>query len=75
MILSGISLKNFRTHKNANLKFSENLNYLVGGNGEGKTTVLEAAYYLCTTKSFNSKDSEVVNFDEQEFEILCNLKT
>jgi len=74
MILSGISLKNFRTHKNANLKFSENLNYLVGGNGEGKTTVLEAAYYLCTTKSFNSKDSEVVNFDEQEFEILGKFK-
>ncbi|MDY0082007.1 MAG: DNA replication and repair protein RecF [Ignavibacteriaceae bacterium] len=74
MILSGISLRNFRSHKNATLKFSENLNYIVGGNGEGKTTVLEAAYYLCTTKSFNSKDSEAVNFDEQEFEIYGKFK-
>lgn len=74
MILSGISLRNFKSHKNATLNFSENLNYIVGGNGEGKTTVLEAAYYLCTTKSFNSKDSEAVNFDEQEFEITGNFK-
>lgn len=70
MILSGISLRNFKSHINATLNFSENLNYIVGGNGEGKTTVLEAAYYLCTTKSFNSKDSEAVNFNEQEFEII-----
>lgn len=74
MILSRIFLRNFRTHKNAHLNFSENLNYIVGGNGEGKTTILEAAYYLCTTKSFNSKDSEAVNFDEQEFEIYGKFK-
>lgn len=69
MILSGISLKNFRTHKHTILNFSESLNYIVGGNGKGKTSVLEAAYYLCTTKSFNSKDSNAVTFNEADFEI------
>ena len=69
MILSGISLKNFRTHKHTILNFSESLNYIVGGNGKGKTSVLEAAYYLCTTKSFSSKDSEAVTFNEADFEI------
>lgn len=74
MVLSGLSLKNFRTHKNSILNFSEKLNYIVGGNGQGKTSVLEAIYYLCTTKSFNSKDIEVVSFDENEFEIKGNFK-
>lgn len=74
MILSGLSLKNFRTHKNTSLNFSETLNYIVGGNGQGKTSVLEAAYYLCTTKSFNSKDSEAVSFNEIEFEIRGKFK-
>ena len=70
MILSSIRLKNFRIHKNLELEFSENLNYIVGGNGEGKTSILESIYYLCTTKSFNAKsDSEVVSFKENEFEI------
>lgn len=74
MILSALSLKNFRTHKNTTLNFSETLNYIVGGNGQGKTSVLEAAYYLCTTKSFNSKDVEAVSFNENEFEIKGNFK-
>jgi DNA replication and repair protein RecF len=69
MILSELSLINVRTHKYTILNFSETLNYIVGGNGQGKTTILEAIYYLCTTKSFSSKEIEVVRFDENEFEI------
>ena len=70
MILSSIRLKNFRTHKYLELNFSEKLNCIVGGNGEGKTSILESIYYLCTTKSYNVKsDSEVVSFKENEFEI------
>jgi len=70
MILSDIHLKNFRIHKDTNIKFSENLNYIVGGNGQGKTTILDSIYYLCTTKSHNTKtDLESVRFNETEFEI------
>ncbi len=70
MILKSIRLKNFRIHKNTELEFSDKLNYIVGGNGEGKTSILESIYYLCTTKSFNTKvDSESLRFDENEFEI------
>jgi DNA replication and repair protein RecF len=69
MILSRLSLRNFRIHKNINLTFSDTLNYIVGGNGQGKTSLLEAAYYLCTTKSFNAKDIEAVSFGENDFEV------
>lgn len=70
MILSTIRLKNFRIHKELELKFSEKLNYIVGGNGEGKTSILESIYFLCTTKSYNAKsDGEVVSFNDNEFEI------
>lgn len=70
MILSSVKLKNFRAHKYLYLDFSEKLNFIIGGNGEGKTTVLESIYYLCTTKSDSSKsDGEVVKFNEEGFEI------
>lgn len=70
MILISIRLKNFRIHTNTELDFSSRLNYIVGGNGEGKTSILESIYYLCTTKSFNAKsDYEVVKFGESDFEI------
>jgi DNA replication and repair protein RecF len=70
MILTSIKLKNFRCHKDVFFEFSENLNYIVGGNGQGKTAILEAIYYLCTTKSHNtSSDSEALSFGEEIFEI------
>jgi len=70
MILSSIQLKNFRSHRNINLSFSNRLNYIVGGNGEGKTSVIEAIVYLCTTKGHTAKtDGEAVTFNEKRFEI------
>ncbi len=70
MILSSLKLVNFRLHKNSHLQFREGLNYIVGGNGQGKTTILEAIYYISTTKTFSANsDYEVVNFDEDFFEI------
>ncbi len=70
MILSSIQLNNFRSHQNTELTFSDKMNYIVGGNGQGKTTILEAIYYLCTTKGYNSKnENEVLRFNENEFEL------
>ncbi len=70
MVLNFIDLKNFRLHSNTRLEFSKNINYIIGGNGQGKTSLLEAIYYLCSTKSINrSSDIEAVKFNEEFFEI------
>jgi len=75
MILQALTLKNYRLHKSTNLKFSNKLNYILGGNGQGKTTILEAIYSLCTTKNFNQvNDSDVVNFEEKFFEVEGTFK-
>ena len=70
MILNFIELNNFRLHKKTKLELSKNINYIIGGNGQGKTSILEAVYYLCTTKSINqSSDNEAITFDKDFFEI------
>lgn len=74
MLLKQVYLKNFRSHKEIQLNFSGNLNYIVGGNGQGKTSIIESIYYLCTTKGLNSNsDGEVVRFNEKEFEVAGNF--
>lgn len=70
MVLKSIKLSNFRLHKDTQLEFSDNLNYIAGGNGQGKTTILESIYYLCTSRSLNgSPDSEVTSFGSDFFEV------
>jgi DNA replication and repair protein RecF len=70
MGLSSITLRNFRKHADIQIQFNDGINYIVGGNGHGKTTILESIYYLCTTKSCCSKsDANVVRFNENSFEI------
>ncbi len=70
MILASIKLRDFRIHNDVDIGFSENLNYIVGGNGQGKTSILESIYYLCTTKSFiANSDAEVVRFGKEGFGI------
>jgi DNA replication and repair protein RecF len=69
MLLSSLVLTNFRKHTNSNFRFSSGLNYIVGKNSVGKTSILEAIYYLCSGRSIFAKDNEIVSFDKNHFEI------
>lgn len=71
MILKSIEIRNFRNHIHTQIEFSDNLNLFIGGNAQGKTSILEAISYLCLTKSFNSNsDSYVLNFNARFFEVF-----
>src|SRR5947199_120400 len=54
MILSRITTDNFRNLASAEIAFHPRVNLVVGRNGHGKTNLLEAIYFLATTKSFRT---------------------
>lgn len=63
MQVDSINLINFRNYENLQLNFSQNLNMIIGQNGQGKTNIVEAIHFLSFAKSFRtSKDKEVINF-------------
>ena len=51
MILKQLTILNYRNIAAAELVFSPKVNCFVGQNGEGKTNVLDAIYFLSLTKS------------------------
>ena len=42
MIFTRLSLKNFKSYDDAEIKFNEGISVIVGENGAGKSTILEA---------------------------------
>jgi DNA replication and repair protein RecF len=54
LILERLSTENFRNLEAAEYRFHPAVNLVVGMNGQGKTNLLEAIYFLGTTKSFRT---------------------
>lgn len=60
MIIESIKLYNFRNHTKYSLVCKNNTSLIIGENGSGKTSVLEAIYILTRGKSFRATDPEII---------------
>ena len=73
-MIKELTLRQFRNYKSANLKFSKNINIIIGNNAQGKTSLIEAIYVLSTTRSHRtSKDSQLILFEEEFAKILGQI--
>lgn len=69
-ILEKIIISDFRNIELQELEFSPNINCISGNNGEGKTNLLDAVYYLSMTKSaFAASDKYTFRHGTEEFSI------
>ncbi len=65
MYLKHLSLTNFRSLTRLDAEFPRRAVLLVGSNAQGKTSVLEAVYFLAAFTSFQTHaDRQIVNFHE-----------
>ena len=65
MLLKELHILNYKNVREATLQFSDKINAFVGLNGQGKTNILDAIYYLSFTKSaYNAIDSQNIHHDE-----------
>ena len=63
MFLTHLSLHNFRNYARLDVTPPRGPLLLVGGNAQGKTSLLEAVYFLATFESFHaSHDRQLINF-------------
>ncbi len=64
MIISHLSLTNFRNYSRLELPLPPGVTLLHGSNAQGKTNILEAIYYLATTRSPNAdNDQQIINWE------------
>ena len=69
-IIEKIHILRFRNLDNQYLEPHKNINLFIGGNGQGKTNLIEALYYLGHNRSFKSKNiKDVVPFEKKFLQI------
>ncbi|MDQ5854250.1 MAG: DNA replication/repair protein RecF [Chloroflexota bacterium] len=66
MYISHLSLRNFRNYRELELQLQPGTTLFYGPNAAGKTTLLEAVYYLATTRSpRTSAAREIISWDQR----------
>lgn len=70
MILKNIAILNYKNVADVHLELSPKMNCFIGSNGEGKTNILDAVYYLSFCHSMSTNvDSSVIRHEQDFFMI------
>ncbi|MBR5621462.1 DNA replication and repair protein RecF [Candidatus Saccharibacteria bacterium] len=72
IIVKNVKLNNFRIHENYRRDFDDNTTLILGKNGCGKTSVLEAIYMAMRGKSFRAVDREIIKKEAEYYRVELN---
>jgi DNA repair exonuclease SbcCD ATPase subunit len=73
MQLTKLILKNFRTHKSASFEFSEGITGIIGGNGSGKSSIVEAIIFLLTGEGYGKTKSDMLTVGQTSGYVIGHL--
>jgi len=72
-MIGEVTLTNWKRHSDLTLEFQEGLNFLLGSNGRGKTSVFEAIRFALCGSDDPQQQAEVIRFDEAEASVQLQL--
>jgi len=76
MYISQLKIDNFRNIDALELKFDEKVNFIIGENGSGKTSILESIFFLSFGRSFRTNTlARVINQNESDFFLFAIINT
>jgi DNA replication and repair protein RecF len=75
MFIRHLGLYNYRNYARLELDLSARIHLFVGDNAQGKTNLLEAVYYLATTRSpLAGQDRELIRWESGEQDVIPNAQ-
>lgn len=75
MIISQLTIENFRSFNKFNISLTPGLNVFVGENAQGKTNLLESIYFCGVGKSSRtSKEKELIKWDKDRARISVKIE-
>lgn len=74
VFIKTLKINGFRCYESVDLFFKRRINIFYGDNGSGKTSVLEAIYFLSTGKSFRSKrNKHLINHNNKSLSLFTEF--
>ncbi len=73
MRVQSLRVQHFRIHDDRELLLSDGVTVIMGGNGTGKTSLIEALYVMLRGTSFRGSDSSMKNVDSAWYRIDCAI--
>lgn len=73
MIINSLTLENFKSHRNTKIEFNENISLILGSNGAGKSSILEAISYSFF-KEFNGTVDNLMRKAAEENDIVKKME-
>jgi DNA repair protein SbcC/Rad50 len=75
MLIRSLTLKNFRCHRNARFEFKEGINLILGKNGAGKSSIVEAiGLALIQGNTLRDAIKDACSLGESSFEIKLEFE-
>ena len=76
MHLMQLQIQNFRNLNEVNFELVDGVNLITGLNASGKTSLLEAIYYLSHLRSFRTHQiSDLINRQSTQLQLVAQIKT
>jgi exonuclease SbcC len=73
MELKKLILKNFRTHRSAAFDFESGVTGIIGGNGSGKSSIVEAIIFLLTGEGYGKTKTEMLTIGQTSGYVVGHL--
>jgi len=73
MEIKKLILKNFRSHRSALFEFTEGVTGIIGGNGSGKSSIVEAVIFLLTGEGYGKTKADMLTVGQTSGYVIGHI--
>ena len=66
MIIESLTMKNFKSYRDAKIEFKTGISIIMGGNGAGKSSILEAVSFALFKQHSGKKIEQLIRFSQSK---------